>query len=66
MGKLLANPKARQKVVKWLTRNGGKLGILSYVTGVIWMLALPHHELSARNYFSENQLLPGTHNTTSF
>jgi len=59
MGKLLANPKSREKVVQWLKKNGGRLAVLSYAVGVVWMLALPHHELSARNYFSENQLLPG-------
>ena len=59
MGKLLANPKSREKVVQWLKKNGGRLAVFSYVVGVVWMLALPHHELSARNYFSESQLLPG-------
>ena len=59
MSKLLENAKRREKVIKALKKYGFFISTCSYVIGIIWMFVLPHHEFSARNYFSENQLLPG-------
>ena len=59
MGKLLENAKARQKVIKVLKKYGFAISVVSYLVGLSWMVALPHQALSASNYFSENQLLPG-------
>lgn len=33
--------------------------VLSFIGGIVWMGLLAHIELNERNYFSENQLLPG-------
>ncbi|XP_057291790.1 glycosylphosphatidylinositol anchor attachment 1 protein-like [Hydractinia symbiolongicarpus] len=56
---LLSSTNGRQKVIPMLKKYGFSISILSYICGISWMASLAHHELSAKNYFSENQLLPG-------
>lgn len=59
MSKLLESTKAREKFVNGIKKHGFFISVSSYIIGIIWMIALPYHEFSASNYFSENQLLPG-------
>lgn len=56
---LLSDSSGRDKLISFINQYGTKVGIISYLSGIIWMVLLANHEFNAKNYFSENQLLPG-------
>ncbi|XP_060080129.1 glycosylphosphatidylinositol anchor attachment 1 protein-like [Ylistrum balloti] len=56
---ILSNPQQRQKIVDTIAKYNNKICFLCYVAGVAWFLALAYPPMNAKNYFSENALLPG-------
>ncbi|XP_033754624.1 glycosylphosphatidylinositol anchor attachment 1 protein-like [Pecten maximus] len=56
---ILSNPQQRQKIVDVIAKYNNKLCFACYVAGVVWFLALAYPPMNAKNYFSENALLPG-------
>lgn len=56
---ILSDPQKRQKIVAVIANYNNKLCFVCYVAGVAWFLALAYPPMNAKNYFSENALLPG-------
>jgi len=57
--KLLSDTQGRMKLISALVKHENKISVPCYILGLVWMTLLCHEEFSAKNYFSENQLLPG-------
>jgi len=56
---LLTDTTGRKRVILSIMKYGGSLSVIGFLVGIIWMALLANIELNAKNYFSENQLLPG-------
>eukprot|EP00092_Neocalanus_flemingeri_P071307 GFUD01087632.1.p1 GENE.GFUD01087632.1~~GFUD01087632.1.p1 ORF type:complete len:650 (-),score=226.04 GFUD01087632.1:40-1989(-) len=53
------NSKGRTKLAVLLTKYYKPLSWLAYLSGLVFLLVLPHPLYNAKTYFSENALLPG-------
>ncbi|CAG7786215.1 unnamed protein product [Allacma fusca] len=58
---LLTNPNTddSNKISLLLHKYTGRIGIVSYIGGIVWFVFLANYQYNLGTYFSENALLPG-------